>query len=213
MLRCERWNDPLVSFAELTTLPGFDPLSTKPKDSAAGKSMDKSVGGPSSREPSKRSGLSPLSWRQEAPIFGVPYVVKGSPVFTGPSSFAGAILCFKNLRETQQREQIISENLSLASHELLTPITAIKNALDLLSGQKFGTLSEKQLRFVQLASRNLERLDNVVTAILDLSQIETRTLGLRLEEVDVLQTVQRGVGYPGGSGSGKGHKASKAASR
>jgi len=177
ILRCARWNDPLPSFPELTRLLGFDPLSITPKDSVAGKMMDKSSGAPSGEEPSEQSGLSLLSWQQESTIFGVPYIVRGSPVFTGPSSFAGAVLCFKDLRETHYREQIISENISFASHELLTPITAIKNALDLLNGQRFGELSEKQLRFVQLASRNLERLNNVVTAIIDLSQMEARILG------------------------------------
>ena len=209
ILRCARWNDPVPSFTELITVLGFDPLSITPKDSAAGKSMDKSLGGPSGQEPSERSSLSSLYWQQEATIFGVPYAVRGSPVFTGPSSFAGTVLCFKDLRETQKREQIISENLSFASHELLTPITAIKNALDLLSGQRFGELSEKQLRFVQLASRNIERLNNVVTAILDLSQMETRTLDLHLEEVDVLEPVERALAPLEGLAQEKGIKLKK----
>jgi signal transduction histidine kinase len=209
MLRCARWNDPLPSFSELTTRLGFDPLSITPKDSAAGKSTEKLSGGPPAQKPAERSSLSQLSWQQEATLFGVPYVVRGSPVFTGPSSFAGTVLCFKDLRETQKREQIISENLSFASHELFTPITAIKNALDLLSGQKFGELSEKQLRFVQLASRNLERLNNVVTAILDLSQMETRILALHLEEVDVLDPLERALAPLAGLAQEKGIKLQK----
>jgi len=209
VLRCARWNDPIPSFTELTTLLGFDPLSITPKDLAASKSMDKTSDGPSGQEPSERSGLSQLSWQQEATIFGVPYVIRGSPVFTGPSSFAGTVLCFKDLRETHQREQIIAENLSFASHELLTPITAIKNALDLLSGRRFGELSEKQLRFVQLAARNVERLNNVVTAILDLSQLETRTLDLHLEEVNVLEPVERALAPLEGLAQEKGIKLQK----
>ena len=47
ILRCARWNDPLPSYTELTTLLGFDPLSITPKDSVAGKMIDKSSGGPS----------------------------------------------------------------------------------------------------------------------------------------------------------------------
>ncbi len=209
VLRCARWNDPLPSFTELTTLLGFDPLSITPKDSAAGEAIDKTSDGPSGQGPSERSGVSLLSWQQEATIFGVPYVVRGSPVFTGPSAFAGTVLCFKDLRETHRREQIIAENLSFASHELFTPITAIKNALDLLSGQRFGELSEKQLRFVQLAARNLERLNNVVTAILDLSKLETRTLDLHLEEVNVLEPMERALAPLEGLAQEKGIKLKK----
>ena len=209
LLRCARWNDPLPSYTELITLLGFDPLSITPKHSATGTSKDQTSAGQSGQEPSEWSCQSLLSWQQEATIFGVPYIVRGSPVFTGPSSFAGTVLCFKDLRETHQREQIIAENLSFASHELLTPITAIKNALDLLSGQRFGELSDKQLRFVQLATRNLERLNNVVTAILDLSQMETRALALHLEEVDVLEPVERALAPLEGLAEEKGIKLKK----
>jgi signal transduction histidine kinase len=209
ILHCARRNDPLPSFTELTTLLGFDPLSITPKDSVAGKLMSQSSDDSAREEPSEQSGISLLSWQQESTIFGVPYVVRGSPVFTGPSCFVGTVLCFKDLRETHYREQIISENLSFASHELLTPITAIKNALDLLSGERFGELSEKQVRFVQLASRNLERLNNVVTAILDLSQMEARILGLRLEEVNVLEPVERALATLEGLAQEKGIKLQK----
>ena len=87
----------------------------------------------------------------------------------------------------------MSENLSFASHQLLTPITTIKNALDLLGGSRLGELSDKQLRFLQLASRNAERLNNVVTAVLDLSQLENRSLTLQLQEVDVVGPLERAL--------------------
>ncbi len=193
ILKCARWDDPLPTFNELTTLLGFDPLAVTSHDSATGESMDGRVGEPSGPESLKRPGFPLLSWQQEATIFGVPYLVRGSPVSAEPSNLVGTVLCFKDLRETQQREQIISENLSFATHELLTPITAIKNALDLLSGQRLGELSDKQLSFLQLASRNVERLNNVLTAVLNLTQLENRTLALHLEEVDVVEPLERAL--------------------
>ena len=209
ILRCARRDDPMPTFTELTKLLGFDPLSITPKSSADHESTDASDIEPSGQGQTKKSSPSLLGWQQEATIFGVQYLVSGSPIFAGPSSFAGIVLCFKDLREAQQREQVISENLSFASHELLTPITAIKNALDLLSGQRLGDLSHKQQKFLQLASRNVERLNNVVTAILDLSQMEIRTLALHLEELDVLEPVKRALATLEGLAQEKGIKLRK----
>jgi signal transduction histidine kinase len=193
ILRCARRHDPLPTFHELTTVLGFDPLAVRPDRRDTNEPLDGSVH-ELSVQGSLERGSQPLpSWQQEATIFGVPYLVRGSPVSAEPSQFRGTVLSFKDLGESQQREQVICENLSFASHELLTPITAIKSALDLLSGQRFGELSDKQLRFLQLASRNLERLNNVLTAVLDLSQLEDRTLALDLEEVDLKDPLERAL--------------------
>ena len=207
ILRCARRDDPNPNFTELTKLLGFDPLSITPKSSADHEFIDASDAEPSDQ--TKKSHLSPLCWQQEATISGVPYLVNGSAVFSGSSSFAGTVLCFKDLREAQQREQIISENLSFASHELVTPITAIKNALDLLSGQRLGDLSNKQQKFLQLASRNVERLNNVVTAVLDLSQMEIQTFDLHLQELDLLEPVKRALASLEGLAEEKGIKLRK----
>ena len=186
ILRCSGRGDPPPTCVELTTLLGFDPLVFSQEGAVNGKSANNFETGVDAGTRSNPDKVSLCSWQQEATIFGVPYLVCGSPVSTGAPDCAGTVLYFQDLREAQQREQIMSENLSFASHELLTPITAIKSALDLLAGRRLGELSDKQIRFLQLASRNVERLNNVVTAVLDLSQLEKRSLTLQLNEVDVV---------------------------
>jgi signal transduction histidine kinase len=193
ILRCSLRDDPPPTCVELTTLLGFDPLAFSQEGAVTGKSLNDREAGVDADTRSNPDNLSSCSWQQEATIFGVPYLVCGSPVSTGAPDCSGTVLYFQDLREAQQREQIMSENLSFASHELLTPITAIKNALDLLGGRRLGELSDKQLRFLQLAARNVERLNNVVTAVLDLSQLEKRSVTLQLKEVDVVEPLGRAL--------------------
>jgi len=184
MLSCSRQDDPLPTYAELTNLLGFDPLAITREDS-----------------------VSP--WEQEVTIFGVPHVVNARPVSSAPPKPGGTVLCLKDIRETKRKERTISENLSFASHELITPITAIKNALDLLSGQRLGDLNDQQCKFLRLASRNVERLNNVVTAVLDLSQMENQSLTLHLENVDVAGPVERALATLEGLAQEKGVKLKK----
>ena len=48
------------------------------------------------------------------------------------------------------------------SHELRTPITAIQEALALLEGGLLGGVTERQLEFLVLASRNVRRMNRTV---------------------------------------------------
>jgi signal transduction histidine kinase len=191
ILHCSLQDDPLPTFNELTALLGFDPLAVTTKGSVSREPLAESNGEEAVEDTLDLSSPPWLGWQQEATIFGVPYLVRGSTISSASPDSGGTVLCFADTKESRQREQIIAENLSFASHELLTPLTAIKNALDLLSDQRLGSLSDKQVRFVQLASRNVERLNNLMTAILDLSQLETQSITLELEEIDVVEPVER----------------------
>ncbi len=181
ILRCSRQDDPLPTCAELTNLLGFDPLAIIREDSVR-------------------------PWEQEVIIFGIPHAVTARPVSSAPPKSGGIVLCLKDIRETKRKERTISETLSFASHELITPITAIKNALDLLGGQRLGDLNDKQSKFLRLASRNVERLNNVVTAVLDLSQMENQSLTLHLEKVNVARPIELALATLEGLAQEKGVK-------
>ncbi len=71
--------------------------------------------------------------------------------------------------------QLQSEFVSHAAHELKTPIVALQETTRLLLDAVPGTLSDRQLRFVELNHAAAERLAHLVTALLDLSRLETGT--------------------------------------
>ncbi|MEA5552599.1 EAL domain-containing protein [Anabaena cylindrica UHCC 0172] len=78
--------------------------------------------------------------------------------------------------------EIKDENFFLGiSHELRTPLTAIQVALDLLSSGKLGNLSPQELRMVEIATKNTERLMRLTNAIE--RQPEAQTLFLSSAEL------------------------------
>ncbi|MFN3188609.1 MAG: ATP-binding protein [Candidatus Paceibacteria bacterium] len=68
-----------------------------------------------------------------------------------------------------------SEFVSLATHQLRTPITAIKWNLDLLTRSLAENLSEKQTDYLQKASRNVVRMIALINDFLSVSKLETGT--------------------------------------
>lgn len=83
-----------------------------------------------------------------------------------------------------------SEFVSLASHQLKTPLTAIGwLAEGLLSGDK-GTLTPEQKKYIENIHRTDRQMMAMVNDLLNMSRIELGTLQLRPEDTDVLPFVQ-----------------------
>jgi PAS domain S-box-containing protein len=65
-----------------------------------------------------------------------------------------------------------NELISMASHELRTPLTAIRGAIDLLRGDN-AKRTERDRMLVSMVSRNTERLDRLVSDLMDVERIES----------------------------------------
>ncbi|WP_158501702.1 ATP-binding protein [Vitiosangium sp. GDMCC 1.1324] len=108
-----------------------------------------------------------------------------------------AALAVDNARLFQQAEQAVAardEFVAIATHELRTPLSAL--SLQLTALQRAVDMgrppTEERLRQSLLtARRQTERLEQLVSHLLDVSRISTGRLELELELVDLSQLVQR----------------------
>jgi two-component system, NtrC family, sensor histidine kinase GlrK len=80
----------------------------------------------------------------------------------------------------QELDQLKTAFLANVSHELRSPLTRVRAALSLLSDGTCGDLTDRQGQVVSLASRACEREVRIVTALLDMSRLESG-LPLKLE--------------------------------
>jgi len=72
-----------------------------------------------------------------------------------------------------QIDQMKTQFVSQASHDLRTPLTAIKGSLDNLLMGIAGALSEKQAKIMTRATTSVDRLTNLINDVLDLNRMET----------------------------------------
>jgi PAS domain S-box-containing protein len=88
-------------------------------------------------------------------------------------------------QNTQLREldRLKDEFIALVSHELRTPLTSIRGYIDLILEDE--ALTDQQRRFLQIADRNSDRLLRLVGDLLFLAQLESGTLDLAPERVDL----------------------------
>jgi signal transduction histidine kinase/ActR/RegA family two-component response regulator len=83
-----------------------------------------------------------------------------------------------------------SHFLSTMSHELRTPLNAIIGFADLLEGEGFGPLNEKQKKYVRRIDDSGAHLLELINDVLDLTKIEMGAMELTLESVGVEELLQ-----------------------
>jgi len=76
----------------------------------------------------------------------------------------------------KQLDEAKTEFLSITSHQLRTPLSAIKGYLSMLEEGDFGKLSKKQADIMGILLRNSERLIRLINIFLNISRIESGRL-------------------------------------
>jgi signal transduction histidine kinase/DNA-binding response OmpR family regulator len=91
----------------------------------------------------------------------------------------------KAKEELERSSKFKDQFLSTMSHELRTPLNAVLGFSDLLGEDRYGSLNDKQRRYVNHISTGGKHLLRLINDILDLSRIEAGRLQLTIETVRV----------------------------
>lgn len=78
---------------------------------------------------------------------------------------------------------------STVSHELRTPLAAIKGSIDVVTGGMAGTISEKQRKYLDMAKKNVDRLDRLISDVLDFRKLEAGKMEYRMRMDDINDTI------------------------
>ena len=105
---------------------------------------------------------------------------------------AGLLAVFVDVTDLRRLESMRRDFVANASHELRTPVTAVRSATETL---RFAMANDPDAttHFVDIIERNAERLQHLVEDLLDLSRIESREFKLTFEEHEVGPLVKRVV--------------------
>ena len=96
----------------------------------------------------------------------------------------------KSYEELKRMDEKKDEFISIAAHELKTPITAIHGFSQLLQNDKIIENKEMRKKFLKIIDKETKRLGNLVTDILDLSRIDLGTIKFNYQEVDLYELLE-----------------------
>lgn len=90
-----------------------------------------------------------------------------------------------DITRQKQVDQVKTEFVSLASHQLRTPISSMKWNVELLMSDRVGQLNEKQQAYAEKIERASNRMDALVSDFLNVSKLELGTLVPRAKQIDL----------------------------
>lgn len=86
-------------------------------------------------------------------------------------------------------DKMKSEFISIASHQLRTPLTAIKWTFNLLLSKKLGSLNKRQVSIIKEGAGSNDRITKLVNDLLNVSQIEEGMFGYTFAKVNIISLI------------------------
>lgn len=134
-----------------------------------------------------------------ANVYDDPALAVGSVSIVTVFILAIGTTVVRSVERVAEASRMKSEFISIASHELKTPLSAIKWAMDLLLSHKNQGFNEEQLEYLTAIKDNNERLIKLTSDLLDVSRIENGTFKLNPEKgsiVDIIKAVMEEFQLP-----------------
>ena len=102
----------------------------------------------------------------------------------------GTIEVFRDITREKEIDKAKSEFISLASHQLKTPPTAIKLLTERLLSGKMGTFTAKQEEYLNDIRSSNQRMIDLVNSLLNVSRIELGAFTIKVNQKNTCTIVQ-----------------------
>lgn len=108
-------------------------------------------------------------WKKDGMPLAI--AVKANPIRIG-GKFAGTVISFTDITKRKEQEARKDDFISIASHELKTPITTIKAFTQLLSKYYSGENNRRASLYLSKMDTQIDKLTRLVQDLLDVTKIK-----------------------------------------
>lgn len=132
-------------------------------------------------KPNFRKDLNVLTFYKK-PVF---VTLSAAPVIDAAGDIQGAVVVMRDITKEKEVERIQMEFVSVASHELLTPITQVQGHLSMIVDENIGKLDDTATKIVGNAYQGIKRISRLVKDLMNVSRIEKGTLKINPSEIEI----------------------------
>ena len=119
----------------------------------------------------------------------VPVADSSAPIKDSSGKIIGCIIVFRDASAERKAEQIKSDFVSIASHQLRTPLTGIQWVTERLL-KNSNSLPEKEQQYVKDINLSSKRLSTLVDSLLNVSRIEGGKITIKPEKIELIDFIK-----------------------
>lgn len=125
---------------------------------------------------------------QKIPVFLTvsPILVNGKP--------RGAIEVFRDISFEQEVDRMKSEFISLASHQLRTPLSAIQTYSNMLAAGYMGEISRDQRTALETIIKATDRMNELISMLLNITRMESGSIPVDIRPLQVSKLTDEVLG-------------------
>lgn len=131
--------------------------------------------------------LESLEGESELEIDNKFYKIKYAPYRLKNYSDLGIIIVFQDITKEHNLDNMRKDFVANVSHELKTPITSIKTYSETLLDQ--SNLNPQEIKFLEVINNESNRMSNLVTDLLQLSDIDYGSYKIKKESIDTYEAI------------------------
>lgn len=122
-----------------------------------------------------------------------PVAITVAPIFVS-GELIGAVEVFRDITKEKEIDKAKTEFVSLASHQLRTPLSTVNWYIEMLLSGDAGQISEEQKTYLKEIYHGSQRMVELVNALLNVSRLGLGTFVFEPEQVNIIELAQNVVG-------------------
>ena len=112
---------------------------------------------------------------------------------TNNKEIIGQVIVLRNITPFHELNEAKTNFIATVSHELKTPISSIKMSARLLTDLRVGQLNAEQQELIRSITDDADRLLKITGELLNMSQVETGNIQLKLQPADPATIVDQAI--------------------
>ncbi len=113
-----------------------------------------------------------------------------APVIDARGNAIGGIAVLRDITQEKEVNRIKNEFISIASHEINTPLAAIEGYLSLFINKNSSSLDQTSMSFLKRAYSATSRITTLLSDLLSVSKIDQGKLSIELEPISIEKLIE-----------------------
>jgi len=123
----------------------------------------------------------------------IPVLSSAAPLENSTGELVGSVEIIRDISKLKELEQEKEDFVSMLTHDLKSPITAVVGSIDLVREAKLGAVNEEQCEYLDSAVESCEEMVEMIDTLLGIHKFEAGKMRLYFREEDPAALVARSL--------------------